>query len=248
MPTWYLRTHPEDIAPDVILVGDPSRIEIIREYLQCVRTVGKHREYLVVTGSYKGKPLTVTASGMGAPAWAVAVEELVSAGARKLVRVGTVMGVAADLGTLVLAQGSCRLEGTGDSYAPPFLPALPDPQLYAAFRETLQKQGANWREGLVASVDGFYSQMRPQNEREQMPKAIPVSFLRTWGVLGMDMETSTLYIVARFLGVSAVSLCATTVTVGTPDFITLSEADRQALERRLVCHALDALYNAGGST
>lgn len=247
MPTWYLKVNPEDIAPHVILLGDPARAELVMGFLEAPKVIGKQREYLVITARYQGAPLTVVTTGMGAPAAAVAVEELAQVGAKNFIRVGTTMTILAPKGHLVLAQGACRLDGTSDSYAPSFVPALADASLYAALRASLQANQARWCEGLVASVDGFYSQMVVAPERAALlPKAPNLDLLRAWGIQSMDMETAGLYLIARFLQVRAVSLCAATVSA--PDYQMLPSEERKALELELIQQTLKAIQaiHSGG--
>jgi len=236
MSAWYLQCEAKDVAHRVILVGDRARIELAREVEPSLRQVSQNREFHVYTGQHRDVPVTMVATGMGAPALTVAVEELVELGARDLARIGTTMALDDPLGTMVLAQGACRFDGTSGTYFPLAVPAVPDGTLYAQFRAALAIGRRPWVESLVASFDGFYSQMQPRPER---PSAGP-SFdeLRRWGVGGMDMETAALYTSARVLRAAAVSLCAATVTA---DGGATEGDERRDLERDLVRTALAAL-------
>jgi uridine phosphorylase len=246
---WYLKCSSDDLAPNAIIVGDPARIAILRAFLDDVREVGHHREYRVVTGTYRDVPVSVVATGIGAPAMAIAVEELVAMGVVRIARIGTMMTVDAELGQLILAQASFRNEGTSATYAPPAVPAVADAGLYAAFREVLAGQEEPWTEGLVATFDGFYSQMAPPPGRSPLHPDLDPERLRAWGVRGLDMETSALYVLARYLKVAAISLCAATVDAW--EQRSLEDGPRGALEERLARTALACLHHAhtqpGGS-
>lgn len=239
MSAWYLQCEAQDVAQRVILVGDRGRIELAREVEPSLREVARNREFHVYAGRHLGVPVTMVATGMGAPALTVAVEELVELGARQLARIGTTMALDAQLGGFVLALGACRFDGTSPTYAPLAVPAVADGALYVQFREALAGSSRPWVEGLMASFDGFYTQMLPRGGR---PASGPsLEELRRWGVAGMDMESASLYVSARVLGVAAVSLCAATVSatgaaVGTDE--------RRELERDLVRTALGALVAA----
>jgi len=63
------------------------------------RKVNDHRGLLGYTGTYKGVPISVQTSGMGAPSMSIVVEELIRLGAQKLIRVGTCGGIARGLET-----------------------------------------------------------------------------------------------------------------------------------------------------
>ena len=239
MNAWYLQCEEKDVAERVILVGDHARIELAQEVEPSLRPVAHNREFHVFTGRHRGVPVTMVATGMGAPALTVAVEELVELGARELARIGTTMALDDPLGTMVLAQGACRFEGTSSTYVPLAVPAVPDGKLYARFRAALAGSRRPWVESLVASFDGFYSQMKPRRGRPFDGPSLEQ--LRSWGVGGMDMETAALYTSARVLGVAAVSLCAATVTA---DGGAAESTDRRNLERDLVETALAALVTA----
>lgn len=242
MSGWYLQCDAGDVARRVILVGDRGRIELAREVEPSLRPVSRNREFHVYSGAHHGVPVTIVATGMGAPALAVAVEELVALGATQLARIGTTMALDHPLGTLVLAQAACRFDGTSASYLPVALPAVPDAALYAGFRAALSASERPWVEGLVASLDGFYSQMRPPPGRASSGPSLEE--LRAWGVASMDMESAALYVTARVLRAAAVSLCAATVTATGG---ALEPAQRQALEIDLVRIALGALTVTEGT-
>ncbi|MEW6049430.1 MAG: uridine phosphorylase, partial [Bacillota bacterium] len=147
----------------------------------------------------------------GGSATAIAVEELAKKGARLFVRAGTTMAVHVAVGDLVLAQAAVRAEGTSRTYAPLPYPAVADAGAYAAFRQALQASGYPWAEGVVMSSDGFYSRMLHDGQPPAGDDGWDEATLARWRVLGLDMETATLYVVARHLGVAAVSLCVATV-------------------------------------
>lgn len=241
MTAWYLQCTAKDVADRVILVGDRARIDLAREIEPSFHEVAHSREFHVFTGRHQDVGITIVATGMGAPALTVAVEELVELGATKFARIGTTMGLEEPLGGLVLAQGACRFDGTSSTYAPIAVPSVPDGSLYAKFRAFLAFSEVRWVEGLVASFDGFYSQMLPRPGR---PSTGPsVEAMRRWGVVGMDMESAGLYVCSRTLGVAAVSLCAATVSASGSS---LGITARRDLEMNLVRTAMGALVATNG--
>ena len=67
----------EEIAKTVIMPGDPMRAKFIAEtYLQNVKLVNQVRGMYAYTGTYKGKKITVMASGMGMPSIGIYAYEL----------------------------------------------------------------------------------------------------------------------------------------------------------------------------
>jgi uridine phosphorylase len=62
---FHLHLLPEDIADTVILVGDQNRVEIIANFFDTVELKKQNREFNTCTGTYKGKRITVTSTGIG---------------------------------------------------------------------------------------------------------------------------------------------------------------------------------------
>lgn len=252
MKSWYLHLGPADATPNAVLVGDPARVALFESRLENVRYVASDREFHTLVGVYHGVPVSVTSTGMGAPAAAVAIEELARLGVRRIVRVGTLMGVNAPLSSLVLAQAAVRYDGLSRSYASLHFPAVPDASLYSAFRRALSAKTGDggqsarypWTEGIVVSTDAFYSRMIPPTPAPRGDDGFDETALARWGVAGMDMETSALYVVARSLGVAAVSLCA--VTVAREGAQLIPPGPRGDVERYLVGVALEGLRAAEG--
>src|SRR3954469_9592369 len=104
-----IHLHPTaDLAERVLLPGDPGRALLLAQtLLDTPKMFNHHRGLWGYTGTAAdGEPLTIQASGMGAPSAAIVVAELAELGARRIVRVGTcgalVAGVA--LGQLVAVE------------------------------------------------------------------------------------------------------------------------------------------------
>jgi uridine phosphorylase len=62
---FHLHLKPEQLADIVILVGDPGRVAMISEYFDTKECEVANREFLTVTGTYKGKRMTVMSTGIG---------------------------------------------------------------------------------------------------------------------------------------------------------------------------------------
>ncbi len=108
----YLRCKPGDVAPLVLLTGDPSRVARLAELMDDADEIANNREYVVATGSYRNTPVSVVSAGIGAPSTAIAIHELAQLGVHAIVRVGTMMGIHAPLESVVIPTGSARFEGT----------------------------------------------------------------------------------------------------------------------------------------
>jgi len=62
---YHLNLKPENIANDIIFVGDQDRVESITKYFDSVEFSTQKREFKTQTGTYKGKRLTVISTGIG---------------------------------------------------------------------------------------------------------------------------------------------------------------------------------------
>ena len=77
MATAHIESQLEDIAPVVLMPGDPLRAKYIAEnFLENAKLVNEVRNMFGYTGTYKGKKVTVFASGMGIPSIGIYSYEL----------------------------------------------------------------------------------------------------------------------------------------------------------------------------
>jgi len=73
---FHLKLQPEDIAENIILVGDPGRVDLISTFLDTVKISKQNREFKTVTGTYKNFPITVISSGIGTDNIDIVINEL----------------------------------------------------------------------------------------------------------------------------------------------------------------------------
>lgn len=207
----HVRAEPGLVAPRVLLPGDPGRAEwIARTYLEGAALYNTHRGLLGYTGRYKGVPVSVQATGMGAPSAAIVVEELIQLGARVLVRVGTCGAVESGLepAELVVVQGAVPLDGTTRQYLEglPYAP-VPDLEVFLALLRSARALGVPHRAGLVATEDAFYA--TPEKARAWA----------AYGVLAFEMEASALFLIAKMRRVRAGAVLTVSNRVGDSDVV-----------------------------
>jgi len=197
----HLEARPGDIAPIVLLPGDPLRAQFIAErYLEDAVCHNRVRNALGFTGTYRGVRVSVQSTGMGMPSCAIYVHELLAAyGARVLVRVGTCGAIRADLATrtIVLAHAastdSAMFRTTfGDAT---FAAAASFDLLHRA-HALATELGLPMRVGTVLTSDTFYP--------DEM-----ATWWTPWAnhnVLAAEMETAGLYTLAARRGARALSI------------------------------------------
>lgn len=246
--SWYLGLTADDIGRHCILVGDPGRIEVFASRLTESRIVNEQRGLRTLTGRHNGMPLTVCAFGMGAPLATIVLEELADLGANVVLRAGTAMatGPALALGSFFVASAGLRGEGTSRTYAPLEYPAVADPALTARVVGELTTRGLPHAVGIIASYDGFYTEMFALDEGRTPLVAQRLDELRRLGVPAADMETAALLVVGSLCRVRTGSLCLVSVDGATHD--TLDETARRTGEAQLVEVALGAVTSLASAT
>jgi uridine phosphorylase len=237
---WYLGLERSQVVDRALVVGDRGRVDRIASRLDNPTFFAEERGLRTVAGSYRGTPMVAAAFGMGAPIAAIVLEELASLGAKAVLRVGTAMALPpSKLGELLLAEAALTGESTSATYVPHGFPAVADFGLQLACRAVLERGDCAWRSGLIASYDGFYTEMLPLRPERRAGIESRVEELCRLGFLAMDMETSAVLAVGRALGLHAGALCL--ASVAWEGAARLSEAEREAGEELLVEVGLETL-------
>ncbi len=209
---YHLGTGPGDVASTVILVGDPARAEKVAAHFDAVELRRSNREYVTLTGSYRGAPLTVTATGIGCDNTEIAIVELCQcADAPTFIRVGSCGALVDDiaLGDLVISTGAVRLESTSTAFVPEGYPAVAHHEVIAALVEATAMRGdRRVHVGLTATASGFYgAQGRSVAGFASRHPDRPAQLGRL-GVKNMEMEASALFTLASLQGLRAGAVCA----------------------------------------
>lgn len=200
---FHIGVAPGEVSTIALLPGDPFRVPLIAEHLTNVREVAHKREHRTIVGSYGGREITATSTGMGCPSTAIAAEELVRCGVTSLIRVGSTAAMQTGIrpGDLVVSEGSFRNDGTSDAYVPKGYPAVPDLAITLALRDeaVAEAEGQDFsaHSGLNVTDDAFYAES-PEWTRE----------MSALGMLNVEMESSALFVVARQRGVRAGMICS----------------------------------------
>lgn len=200
IPTPHNAAKKGDIAKKVLMPGDPLRAKYIAEtYLEnpvCFNTV---RNVLGYTGLYKGKEVSVMASGMGMPSIGIYSYELFHFyDVDKIIRIGSAGALQDDLNVkdIVIALGACTDSNYGSQFHLPgvFAPTA-DYDLLVRAVEVAKAQGTPVRVGNVVSSDVFYSDDASASDQ-----------WRKMGVLCAEMECAGLYMNAARAGKQALGI------------------------------------------
>lgn len=210
---YHLRIGPDDVAPTVLLPGDPGRVALISAGWDRFREVGRNREFVTHTGELQGQPISAISTGIGNPAMATVVESLARLKTpHTLLRIGTTgsiqPGIA--LGDLIIARGAVRLDGASQAYVRPEYPAAAHPEAVMALVQACEELGFTYHVGITASTDSWYlGQGRPgwQGYAPSFSQAL-LGDLQAAGVLNFEMESAALLTVAGLYGLRAGAIFA----------------------------------------
>lgn len=212
-------------AKTVLMPGDPLRSKFIAEnFLDSPQLINNVRGIHGYTGTYKGVPVSVMASGMGMPSIGIYSYELFNFfGVESIIRVGSAGGMSESVKVrdIILAHGAC----TNSNYAHNFnLPGtfapIADFNLLRKAVETAERLNINYEVGNVLSSDTFY------NDNLGLPDEMTSTALWSkMGVLGVEMEAAALYMNAARSGKSALAILTVSDHLLTGE--SLSSDDRQ---------------------
>ncbi|MDX8439595.1 purine-nucleoside phosphorylase [Mesorhizobium australafricanum] len=189
-----------DYAETVLLPGDPERARWMAEtFLEASRCVNRRRGALGFTGWFRGKPVSIQATGIGVSSFLIYAHELLDYhGVKTLIRTGTCGALTEDVALRsVVISSSVRAEGaiSGQVFGL-YQPAGPHPALHALALQCAADLGIACRAGLTVCSDVFH---HPDGRaRFDEPRAL--------GALAVDMETSALYRISAHFGARALSL------------------------------------------
>ncbi len=200
IPTPHIEAKEGDFAKTVLMPGDPLRAQFIAEnFLENAVLVNDVRGIKGYTGYYKGKRVSVMASGMGQPSIGIYSYELFNFyGVESIIRVGTCGGYDKDLHVrdLIVAMAACtdgkyvEQYGLNGTFSP-----IADYSLLEKAVALCREKGVRFKVGNILSSDIFYAENDRSADWAKM------------GVLGVEMESAALYCNALRAGKKALCIC-----------------------------------------
>ena len=201
VPTPHIEAKAGQIAKTVLMPGDPLRAKFIAEtFLENPQLVNNVRGVQGYTGSYKGVPVSVMASGMGMPSIGIYSYELFTQyDVDNIIRVGSAGAIQKELtlGDVVAGMGACTNSnyaaqyGLGGTFAP-----IADFALLSAAVQSAKELGVNMPVGNLYSSDTFYDASASSLKWAEM------------GVLAIEMEAAALYCNAAYTKKRGLSICS----------------------------------------
>ena len=196
--------------------GDPLRAKFIAEnFLENARLVNSVRGINGYTGEYKGKTVSVMASGMGMPSMAIYSYELFKFfNVKNIIRIGSAGSINQNIRVrdIVIGMGACTNSNYASQYglSGTFAPIC-SYKLLKACTETATELGLEFKVGNLYSSDTFYDDSASTAEWAKM------------GVMAVEMESAALYMNAARLGKNALAICTVSDHILTGEATTAEE-------------------------
>ncbi len=238
MATPHINAKMGDFAKTVLMPGDPLRAKFIAEsFLENAVLVNNVRGIQGYTGTYKGVPVSVMASGMGMPSMGIYSYELFSFfGVENIIRVGSAGALKENIKVrdIVLGMGACTNSSYADQYALPgsFAP-IASYEILSTCVAVAKEMGCKFHVGNLLSSDTFYSDL------STLPKEFDPNMLwAKMGVMAVEMEAAALYMNASRLNKRALAICTISDHIITGEATTSEE--RQSTFTEMMTLALEA--------
>lgn len=203
-----------EIASSVLMPGDPKRAKFIAEnFLEEIKLVNEVRGALAYTGKYKGKEVSVMASGMGDGSMGIYSHELFNEyDVDRIIRVGSAGALSDDLklGDVIAALSASTDSGYLNHYN---FPGVFAPTASAALVKKLIKLDDSVILGPIYSTPVFYC----DNEYFEPCKKM--------GMLAIEMEAAALYANAAELHKDAICLLTISDIIGKEENMTPKERE-----------------------
>jgi len=228
--TAHINSKKSDFAETVIMPGDPLRSKFIAEtFLDNPVLINNVRGVQGYTGFYNGKKVTVMASGMGNPSMGIYSYELFKfCDVKKIIRVGTIGAMREDvkIKDLIIAQRAYTntnfnnfFKNNGEGFV------SGDDQLINEASNIAKNLNLRYHVGDILNSDTFYT------DEDEIKKS------KENNLLGVEMESASLYINAKRLNKQALVICTVSNNLITGE--ETSSEERQNAFKEMIKVALE---------
>ena len=239
---YHIDLGPGELGEYILLPGDPDRIARIAERMDAIEVQRQHREFVSVTGTYRGLRVSAVATGIGTDNVEIVLAEILALVPHAtFVRIGSSGALRPEiaLGDLVITSGAVRLETTTNWYVHEGYPAVAHPEVVLALVEAGARLQLPTHVGITATAPGFFGpQGRPI---PQLPIRYPdlADEMRRQGVMNFEMEASAVLVLAGLAGCRAGAVCGVFAQRALGTFADAEE--RVRTEARTIDIGLEAL-------
>ena len=235
---YHLCLKPNQVSKEIILVGDPFRVDVISKYLDDVEFSIQNREFKCVTGHYNKKRVSVISTGIGGSNIDIVINELDALfnydftnkcfknthESLNFIRIGTSGSISKDIpvDSWLISEYAIDINSQLSFYDLKNyesknieLISLEDKNLYCfkSSNTLFQKfYSGNLYKGLTATCNGFYA-FQGRETRIPLKSTIDIDNMKSikfkkYEITNLEMETAIIYGLSDFLGHNAISLNA----------------------------------------
>lgn len=191
----------EKVDDICIVAGNPDRIKPIADHLVDSTEVANHRGLIAYKGFTPNKriPVTVLTTGMGCPSTAIVMEEIIRAGGKVIIRIGSTGATSSDpdigVGSIFIPHAAVRDESTSRQYIPVEFPAAASPDIFSALMKSAEKMNIKAYAGIVWSTDIYYTEDR-----------LPIFDFSKAGAVCIEMESSFIFTYGALKGIKTATI------------------------------------------
>ena len=235
---YHLCLKPNQVSKDIILVGDPFRVDIISKYLEDIEFSIQNREFKSITGYFNKKRISVISTGIGGSNIDIVINELDALfnydftnkcfknthESINFIRIGTSGSISKDIpiDSWLISEYAIDMNSQLsfydlNNYTSKSIEviSLNNKNFYCFKASTsLFKKfySSNLYKGLTATCNGFYA-FQGRETRIPLESTIDINDMKSielkkYKVTNLEMETSIIYGLSDFLGHNAISLNA----------------------------------------
>jgi uridine phosphorylase len=241
---YHVDLAPGEVAPFVMLVGDPARAQLVADMFDRVDLERRNREFVTFTGMHRGLRLSVMGTGIGPDNMEIAVIELCACTEKPtFIRCGTCGALQPEIqiGDLVVSQAAYRLENTSLHFVGEGYPAVAHPEVVLALIQAADEAGFAHHVGITATAPGFYGAQGRSVSGFAPRNPDIVADLQRQGVKNMEMEISSLLTLSSIRGCRAGAVCVAFAARPQGSFI--DPGEKRAAEKRCVETGISAFHN-----
>lgn len=232
----YTGTLPENFGEWILLTNFQNYVDKFAERFN-VDVNGRGGP---MTSATNNDGLSIVNFGIGSSNAATIMDLLSAVNPKGVLFLGKCGGLkhSTEIGHFILPSAAIRGEGTGDDYFPKEVPALPSFKIHKYVSDKLCENELEYRTGVI------YTTNRRVWETDEEFK----NYLRKVRVLGIDMETATIFVVGFANGIERGALLLVSDTPMTPEGIKTSESDSEVTQKFVDLHleiGIDAMSHIG---
>lgn len=216
-PTTHISAKKGEFAPTVIMPGDPNRAKFISEkFLTNAKLINSVRGELAYTGLYKGKPVSIMASGMGNPSMGIYSYELFNFyNVKNIIRVGTcgANNKNIKLASIILGDTSVTKTNYANISNGEIVKLQKTQKLAKLCEKTAKKLNFALVCGNLFCTDTFYGD------------ELQAKIMADYNCVAVEMESAALYFNAQKYKKNALAICSVSDNLITGESLTAEERE-----------------------